>query len=409
MNVCNSWSWTEVVGPQTASSGHGFSGLYCYYSDVQDTREIIGTKLLAPLVKGEQYYVSVKFSMAEKYPDTGINNLGVLFLTKGYRSTNAEGPGKCPTCLNYLPNYAHVYTTSAITNYTGWTEVSGYFTADSSYTHIAIGNFFDDNNTAKHVVFLNNPGKKASYYFVDDVVVAPAKPPPPVYLGNDTTLCPGQTLILDASNDSYSPSYHWQDNSTGATFQVTGPGTYWVEVTAPGFYDTDSLTVHYIETLNLGNDTSFCQPATITLTANVDADSYLWQDGSTENTFLVIESGTYSVKVNESYCGEQHDTIVVNIEDCEVILDMPNVFTPNGDEDNEVFTPRRIKGVTGMNTSIYNRWGKEVFTSNSLTIGWTGKSSGENDPSSGVYYWTISYTDRNGHQGNLKGIITLLR
>src|SRR5206468_1356608 len=50
-----------------------------------------------------------------------------------------------------------------------------------------------------------------------------------VDLGNDTTLCKGETMLLQSSASI--ASYLWQDNSTNPEFQVTQEGTYWVEVT----------------------------------------------------------------------------------------------------------------------------------------------------------------------------------
>ena len=51
--------------------------------------------------------------------------------------------------------------------------------------------------------------------------------PQPIFLGNDTTLCPGNHIIL--SPGTYS-SYKWQDNSVFANYTVIDPGTYTVEV-----------------------------------------------------------------------------------------------------------------------------------------------------------------------------------
>src|SRR5258708_31309279 len=107
MNACNSWSWTDFMGPQTANTGTGFAGFYAYTADPIDGREFLGAKLLSPLVKGKKYYVSAKFSVAEGYPDLACNNIGVLFLTKEYHSTVFDN-SPCSTCMNYMPNHAHV-------------------------------------------------------------------------------------------------------------------------------------------------------------------------------------------------------------------------------------------------------------------------------------------------------------
>lgn len=55
-------------------------------------------------------------------------------------------------------------------------------------------------------------------------------------LGNDTTLCPGDSVILDAS--SVTGSYMWNDGSTGSSLKVTSPGMYWVRVGFSGCFFT---------------------------------------------------------------------------------------------------------------------------------------------------------------------------
>lgn len=169
LSKCNKWSFSEsVLGTQKAATGESFAGFYALIPG--DEREILGSELLAPLEIGRTYNVSIKFSMAEGYPDSGCDNVGILFLTKGYKSDTYQS-GKCKTCLNYLPNNAHLYSKEIIRDYEGWTQVSGLFTADSNYTHIAIGNFFQNSQTKAEQVLSGNRGKNMAYYYVDDVLV----------------------------------------------------------------------------------------------------------------------------------------------------------------------------------------------------------------------------------------------
>lgn len=63
-------------------------------------------------------------------------------------------------------------------------------------------------------------------------------------LGNDTTLCLRQNLILNAT--TFNSSYMWQDNSTDSIYNVTEEGTYWVEVTDSCGSRTDTIVVTFI-------------------------------------------------------------------------------------------------------------------------------------------------------------------
>ncbi len=71
-----------------------------------------------------------------------------------------------------------------------------------------------------------------------DLIVSDA---PQLFLGNDTSLCPGDMLTLDAGTHA---SYLWQDGSTLPYFTVYGPGTYWVEVSnTAGCSTSDTLII----------------------------------------------------------------------------------------------------------------------------------------------------------------------
>ena len=92
-------------------------------------------------------------------------------------------------------------------------------------------------------------------------------------LVNDTTLCQGETLTLDATSSN--AAYLWQDNSTNPSFTVTQQGTYWVEVTNNCGTTTDTINVSYnaLPTVNLSNDT-LCQGETLTLDATSSNATY---------------------------------------------------------------------------------------------------------------------------------------
>lgn len=135
--------------------------------------------------------------------------------------------------------------------------------------------------------------------------------PPAVELGNDTTLCIGEMLLLDADNDS--ANYLWQDNSTNATYTVAQAGNYWVRVTNQCGIASDTLTVNYLAQpiVEFGNDTLLCPAQTLLLDATNDSAVYVWQNNTVNETYTVTQNGTYWVRV-ENRCGIAADTIAVN-------------------------------------------------------------------------------------------------
>jgi uncharacterized protein (TIGR02145 family) len=62
-----------------------------------------------------------------------------------------------------------------------------------------------------------------------------------VHLGNDTSICNGESLLLKATKPN--STYLWQDHSTSSTYPVTQPGTYWVRVTEPWCISSDTIVV----------------------------------------------------------------------------------------------------------------------------------------------------------------------
>jgi gliding motility-associated-like protein len=121
-------------------------------------------------------------------------------------------------------------------------------------------------------------------------------------LGNDTTLCGTQTLLLDATTPN--ANYTWQDASTNPTFNVTGPGQYYVTISAGCLTLTDTINVTYAagSPISLGNDTTLCNGATLLLDATTVGATYTWQDASTNPTFTVTTAGQYYVDVDQGGC-----------------------------------------------------------------------------------------------------------
>jgi gliding motility-associated-like protein len=226
---------------------------------------------------------------------------------------------------------------------------------------------------------------------------------PTISFGNDTTLCQGETLTLDATAPN--ATYLWQDNSFSPTFNVTQQGTYWVETINNCGTISDTINVNFnaISTILVENDTSLCQGETITLDATTPNATYLWQDNSFSPTFDVAQQGTYWVTVTVNNCSKS-DTVLIIEEDCEIILEMPNVFTNNNDGINDLFVPKISKGIASMNTIIYNRWGIKIYETNNLLIEWNGE-----DATDGTYFWIVYYTDKYGVNGSLKGFLTVLK
>ena len=107
------------------------------------------------------------------------------------------------------------------------------------------------------------------------------------------------------------------------------------------------------------------------------------------------ESGLYTIiAYNESNgCISEPDTAIIAIEECpEEIFFIPNTFTPDNDEFNQMFTPIITEGIDiyDYNMTIYNRWGEIVWETYDTQSSWDGTYRGNMCPD-GVYTWVIRY------------------
>lgn len=149
-------------------------------------------------------------------------------------------------------------------------------------------------------------------------------PPEPINLGNDTLLCPGETLLLEL--DIADATYNWQNGSTMPTFLVSMPGEYRVTVTVNECTQSDTIMVEYEDILPsvLGADTSLCDQQGFTLDATTAGASYIWLDNSTAPTLPVSQTGIYWVDITLNEC-TYRDSINVNFLETPVLNLLPEL------------------------------------------------------------------------------------
>lgn len=87
---------------------------------------------------------------------------------------------------------------------------------------------------------------------------------------------------------------------------------------------------------------------------------------------------------------------------------IPNVFTPNDDNVNDVFTVNGV-GLTKMDAEVYNRWGEKVYEWHTTAGGWNGRTTSGVLAAEGTYYYIIRATGIDGKDYFQKGPFTLLR
>lgn len=240
-------------------------------------------------------------------------------------------------------------------------------------------------------------------FFVDEVTVD-------VTIGNDTTICPGATIVLQSNAQPSGTTYRWSNGSQDDNMVVTGEGTYGLAVTYKGCSDADEITVshHPDISVELGNDTIVCNDVKMMLPQKSAAgsdDKFVWQDGTTGNTLEVTKGGKYFVTI-DGKCGAVSDSITITRRNCSLFF--PSAFSPNRDGKNDIL--RMLGDVTAISDytlKIYNRWGQQVFTATNPLQGWNGMH-GADIADMGTYYYYIQYKYK-GETEMMKGDITLVR
>lgn len=232
---------------------------------------------------------------------------------------------------------------------------------------------------------------------------------------------------------------YFANSSTNASsvFWDFGDGTTSTEVNPRHMYDTGTYTVTLVVLNPTACNTSDTIRAKITVKPGAIADfdfepkipvendsihytnysknalSYLWLfgDGSQSRvvspSHLFLRTGTYKTCLIAEGYGNCSDTICKNVEALIVPrIDVPTAFTPNGDQVNDILYVRGA-AIQSMDFTIYNRWGQEVFHTNSIEKGWDGTCNGKPQPME-AYGFTLNATFINGETFSKQGNITLL-
>lgn len=208
-------------------------------------------------------------------------------------------------------------------------------------------------------------------------------------------------------------------NSRKEFHSYAQPGKYNVTYSidyrlCPDLEVNKEITINEYPELYLGDDTAICpgsEPIFIgdIINPNSGDIKYTWNTTNRDVSrgIYVRSPGIYALTAEKDGCATT-DSIEVK-KDC--YIDIPNVFTPNGDGQSDYFLPRQFlsRNVTQFNMQIYNRWGQKIFVTNAVDgRGWDGRYNGEEQPL-GVYVYTIQVEFGNGVHEKYQGNVTLLR
>ncbi len=113
----------------------------------------------------------------------------------------------------------------------------------------------------------------------------------------------------------------------------------------------------------------------------------------------------YIILTDERGC-VAYDSIYVFVDGREIRF--PNIFTPNGDGVNDIFT-FKAERITEFECVIFNRWGQVVYSWTAPVGGWDGRTLAGKESPTGEYYYILKAIDRDGKSIERKGNLMLTR
>jgi gliding motility-associated-like protein len=209
-------------------------------------------------------------------------------------------------------------------------------------------------------------------------------------LGNDTLLCNTPEFTLSQPGLS---NYLWQDGSEDAVFSAETTGLYTLQASnEAGCVDTDTISIQFVNVSTTvtatSNGTLLCD--TVQLQA-FGANTYSWSPSSGLNcdtcsnplAFPSVNTTYIVTGLDTNGCFNAAEVIVNALGPCGDIV-IPNVFSPNGDNINDLFVIKNLEAFKNVSLIIFNRWGRLIYQSDDYQNTWDGGNATD-----GTYFYVL--------------------
>jgi gliding motility-associated-like protein len=251
------------------------------------------------------------------------------------------------------------------------------------------------------------------------------------FLVSDTSGCAPYSLKFFNNSTDLNSTYNWDfgDGTFGDSIQHVHTykdfGNYSVKLTTTQNGCTNEkkkdnyIHVDQSPKADFSVDTSKLSQLFTTLQFynNSKGNNIIWNFGDSKTSTeknpthtYPQEPNNYSVKLTVFSTPKCSDSKTISFSITEdPFFYVPNSFTPNGDEINNVFLPIANGGIDPQFFAffIYNRWGELLFESHNKDYGWDG-SYGNKLCESGVYIWKVEYKEKSLKKKQMSGHLNLI-
>ncbi len=312
-------------------------------------------------------------------------------------------------------------------NQSTWTQYSVSLPAAcENVSNFRIGFFWQNNNDATGT----DPP-----FCIDDIQIKVPTASSPVadFIVSDNIFCEGTCIsFTDQSSGSIS-SWQWSfPGGTPSSSSLQNPGVIcypseglfkaYLTVGDGTTQSTDSVSLQVIAATDAQFSVMPQQgqvPLSVVCTSSAPASECEWNvagtvyPGVAQINHLFSIPGNYEIclmTLNASGC---RDTVCQTVQVWDIVppdsafVNVPNVFTPNGDHKNDIFVSTS-QNIVSWNTKIFNRWGNVLYESDQANIQWDGTSEGK-AVADGVYYYVVNAIAADGSKIEVSGHVTLLR
>lgn len=263
--------------------------------------------------------------------------------------------------------------------------------------------------TTEYSVIVENSWGCQGFDTIEIVVI----PQLNVTITGDLEVCDGEGTTLFATGNYPDINYAWTNGSTAAQLNfvpsngeiITLSGSY---LDCPIANDQVTMIVNEIPVAFGPSDFLICAGESIQAqaSASVPGSQITWlpsnQTGNSIDLTVANSEFIYLFASNNG-CVSELDTFFVEVlHGCDI--EVPNVFSPNSDGINDVFSLISFEGIETLDCTILNRWGNVIATYTAPNFYWDGKNT-----EAGVYFYVIHATTASGTEIEKEGFVQLIR